>query len=54
MLTFTDLHGLQVDLSFTRGEFEIEPKHVLVFLKHENKWLCTIHKHRGIEVPGGN
>lgn len=53
MLTFTDLHGLQVDLSFSRGEFEVEPKHVLVFLKHENKWLCTIHKRRGIEVPGG-
>ncbi|MEK5232950.1 NUDIX domain-containing protein [Lysinibacillus sp. FSL K6-0232] len=53
MLTFTDLHGLQVDLSFSRGEFEVEPKHVLVFLKHEQKWLCTIHKHRGVEVPGG-
>ncbi len=53
MLTFTDLHGLQVDLSFSRGEFEVEPKHVLVFLKHENKWLCTIHKRRGVEVPGG-
>lgn len=53
MLTFTDLHGLQVDLSFLRGEFEVEPKHVLVFLKHENKWLCTIHKRRGVEVPGG-
>ena len=53
MLTFTDLHGLQVDLSFSRGEFEVEPKHVIVFLKHENKWLCTIHKRRGIEVPGG-
>lgn len=53
MLTFTDLHGRQVDLSFSRGEFEVEPKHVLVFLKHENKWLCTIHKRRGVEVPGG-
>jgi 8-oxo-dGTP diphosphatase len=53
MLTFTDLHGLQVDLSFSRGEFEVEPKHVLVLLKHENKWLCTIHKRRGVEVPGG-
>ncbi|GLC88153.1 NUDIX domain-containing protein [Lysinibacillus piscis] len=53
MLSFTDLHGLQVDLSFTKGEFAIEPKHVLVFLKHENKWLCTIHKQRGVEVPGG-
>ncbi|EAZ84068.1 NUDIX domain-containing protein [Bacillus sp. B14905] len=53
MLTFTDLHGLRVELSFTRGEFTVEPKHVLVLLKHQNKWLCTIHKRRGVEVPGG-
>lgn len=53
MFTFTDLNDLQVDLSFKRGELDIEPKHVLVLLKHENKWLCTIHKRRGVEVPGG-
>ncbi|MEK5331671.1 MULTISPECIES: NUDIX domain-containing protein [unclassified Lysinibacillus] len=53
MFSFTDLNGFQVDLSFTRGEFEVEPKHVLIFLKHKNKWLCTIHKRRGVEVPGG-
>ncbi|MCL1695343.1 MULTISPECIES: NUDIX domain-containing protein [unclassified Lysinibacillus] len=53
MFSFTDLNGLQVDLSFKRGELDIEPKHVLVLLKHENKWLCTIHKRRGVEVPGG-
>ncbi|KMY30082.1 nucleoside triphosphatase [Lysinibacillus xylanilyticus] len=53
MFAFTDLNGLQVDLSFKRGELDIEPKHVLVLLKHENKWLCTIHKRRGVEVPGG-
>lgn len=53
MFTFTDLNGLQVDLSFKSGELDIEPKHVLVLLKHENKWLCTIHKRRGVEVPGG-
>lgn len=53
MFSFTDLNGFQVDLSFTRGEFEIEPKHVLVLLRHENKWLCTIHNRRGVEFPGG-
>lgn len=53
MFTFTDLNGLQVDLSFKRGELDTAPKHVLVLLKHENKWLCTIHKRRGVEVPGG-
>ena len=53
MYSFQDLNGFQVDLSFTRGEFAVEPKHVLVFLKHEDKWLCTIHKRRGVEFPGG-
>lgn len=53
MFSFQDLNGFQVDLSFTRGEFAVEPKHVLVFLKHEDKWLCTIHKRRGVEFPGG-
>ena len=53
MFSFQDLNGFQVDLSFTRGEFTVEPKHVLVFLMHEDKWLCTIHKRRGVEFPGG-
>lgn len=53
MFSFQDLNGFQVDLSFTEGEFTVEPKHVLVLLKHEGKWLCTIHKHRGVEFPGG-
>ena len=53
MFSFQDLNGFQVDLSFTRGEFAVEPKHVLVFLKHEDRWLCTIHKRRGVEFPGG-
>ena len=53
MFSFQDLNGFQVDLSFTRGEITVESKHVLVFLKHENKWLCTIHKRRGVEFPGG-
>ncbi len=33
MFSFTDLNGLRVDLSFTRGEFTVEPKHVLVFFE---------------------
>ena len=53
MFSFQDLNGFQVDLSFTRGELTIESKHVLVLLKHQNKWLCTIHKRRGVEFPGG-
>lgn len=53
MFSFIDLNGLRVDLSFKRGELTVEPRHVLVFLKYDNKWLCTIHKRRGVEVPGG-
>ncbi len=53
MFSFIDLNDHKVDLSFTRGEFKVEPKHVLVFLKRDNKWLCTIHKRRGVEIPGG-
>lgn len=53
MFSFTDLNGFQVDVSFTRGKFTMASKHVLVFLKHENKWLCTLHKRRGVEFPGG-
>lgn len=53
MFSFQDLNGFQVDLSFTRGELAIESRHVLVLLKHKNQWLCTIHKRRGVEFPGG-
>jgi len=53
MFTFTDENGLQVDLRFDEGPFEVEPKHVLVLVQYEGKWLCTIHKRRGIEFPGG-
>lgn len=53
MFTFTDENGLQVDLRFDEGPFEIEPKHVLVLVKDQQKWLCTIHYKRGVEFPGG-
>ncbi|MEG0259091.1 MAG: NUDIX domain-containing protein [Lysinibacillus sp.] len=53
MFSFRDLNDFQVDLSFERGRFAVESKHVLVLLKHEGKWLCTIHKRRGVEFPGG-
>jgi len=50
---FIDLNGYQVNLSFKRDALMVEPRHVLVLLKHEGKWLCTIHKQRGVEFPGG-
>lgn len=53
MFTFIDENGLQVDLRFDEGPFEIEPRHVLVLVKNAEKWLCTIHYKRGVEFPGG-
>lgn len=53
MFSFIDLNGHQVDLSFERGRLALEPRHVLVFVKSHGKWLCTIHKNRGVEFPGG-
>lgn len=53
MFIFTDLNGFQVDLSFDRGVLGVEPRHILVLLQYEGRWLCTIHKRRGIEFPGG-
>ncbi|TQR18030.1 NUDIX domain-containing protein [Psychrobacillus vulpis] len=53
MVSFLDLNGIQVDLSFEQGTFPIEPMHVLVLAKFQNKWLLTKHPKRGIEFPGG-
>ncbi len=51
MLTFEDLKGSRVELVF--GEQELEARHVLVVLKHDGKWLMTVHRIRGTEFPGG-
>lgn len=53
MFSFIDLNGYQVDLSFEPHEMAVEARHVLVLLQHKDKWLCTIHRQRGIEFPGG-
>lgn len=53
MFSFIDENGLKVDLSFGKGPFPVEPRHVLVLVKHEGKWLCAIHHSRGVEFPGG-
>lgn len=53
MFTFTDANGYQVNLSFEPNLLKVKSRHVLVFLQYEGKWLCTIHKRRGIEFPGG-
>ncbi|MBM7606775.1 8-oxo-dGTP diphosphatase [Lysinibacillus composti] len=53
MFQFIDENGHKVVLRFDQGPFEIEPKHVLTFVNYHDKWLCTIHKKRGVEFPGG-
>ena len=40
-------------MSFEKGQYEIEPKHVLVVVKKGEQFLCSIHKERGVEFPGG-
>ncbi len=53
MFTFTDLNDKKVDMYFQKGQYEIEPKHVLVVVRNGEKFLCSIHRERGIEFPGG-
>ena len=53
MFTFTDENGLEVDLYFGSQQYIVDPQHVLVIVKHDRRYLCTIHKKRGIEFPGG-
>ncbi|NLY78561.1 MAG: NUDIX domain-containing protein [Lysinibacillus sp.] len=53
MFTFYDLHRNKVELTFGGPPFPIEPKHVLVLVQKEGKWLCAINDKRGIEFPGG-
>lgn len=52
MYTFTDMNGLQVDLYFNQRP-TTHCGHVLVLVKQHDKWLCTVHKRRGVEFPGG-
>ncbi|MEI4769198.1 NUDIX domain-containing protein [Psychrobacillus sp. FJAT-51614] len=53
MISFLDLNGNRVELSFEKDTFSIEARHVLVIAKHQNNWLLTLHPKRGIEFPGG-
>ena len=53
MERFIDLNGYEVALSFSKGTYEVEPKHVLVIVKDGERLLCTIHRKRGVEFPGG-
>ena len=53
MFTFTDLNEKKVDMYFHKGQYEIEPKHILVVVKNGDQFLCSVHRERGIEFPGG-
>lgn len=53
LLSFKDVHGENVELTFGENRHGIPARHVLVVLKHEGKWLLTEHSVRGIEFPGG-
>ena len=53
MISFDDLNGIQVKLSFEQDCFPIPSKHVLVVAKYKGKWLLTKHPKRGLEFPGG-
>ncbi|ARJ38186.1 hypothetical protein SporoP8_04305 [Sporosarcina ureae] len=53
MLKFEDLQGAHVELTFGPNLHQIESRHVLVIIKHDNRWLLTKHRIRGIEFPGG-
>jgi 8-oxo-dGTP diphosphatase len=50
---FLDQNGNQIELSFSRGSFGEAARHVLVICQHEDEWLLTKHKVRGLEFPGG-
>lgn len=53
ILTFNDLNGTRVELTFGENRFGMPARHVLVVLKYNGKWLLTKHSIRGIEFPGG-
>ncbi len=53
VFTFKDLNEKNVDMYFQKGHYEIEPKHVLVVVKNGEKFLCSVHRERGVEFPGG-
>ncbi|MFD1851182.1 RNA deprotection pyrophosphohydrolase [Oceanobacillus bengalensis] len=53
MKIFRDYYNNEVKLSFDDHPFSDRPKHVLVICRHQDKWLLTKHKERGLEFPGG-
>lgn len=50
---FFDQNGKKVELTFSQGIFNEEPKHVLIICQYQDQWVLTNHKIRGLEFPGG-
>lgn len=53
MHIYNDLQGGRVELTFGPNRYGMAARHVLLVLKHGEKWLLTKHRKRGIEFPGG-
>lgn len=53
MIEFQDINGARVRLSFNKGSFSLQPRHVLVICNYKDQWLLTNHRLRGLEFPGG-
>lgn len=53
MIQFFDVNGNKVEMSFWRGAFSQQSRHVLVICQYDEAWLLTNHKIRGLEFPGG-
>lgn len=53
ILTFEDVNGGHVELTFGDNRLGIPARHVLVIVKYGDKWLLTRHSTRGVEFPGG-
>lgn len=53
IVSFEDVNGSHVELTFGDNRLGMPARHVLVVLKHKGKWLLTRNPARGVEFPGG-
>lgn len=53
LYSFRDYYANKVDFSFDECPFSKQPRHVWVICRHNDEWLMTKHRSRGLEFPGG-
>ena len=53
MIVIKDLAGNRLELTLGRQKETNQIQHVLCITAYNGFWLCTDHKSRGIEFPGG-